>query len=157
MSNLRLPPFRYYHAAYVTSDLECGKRKLTAMYGIEEFVGIPEVSIKIFGGGEARIAFAAGKANGVRLEVIQPLGGKDHVYRQALPKDPTDIALHHFASYIHSEDEWATMMDAVHHQGLEVVILGGEEYGTKYIYLDTRPQLGHMLEYVWLRDVKDIL
>ena len=149
MSALQLPPFRLKHAAYVTGNLEHGQRRLAAMFGVDGFTVYREIGIAVPGGGEAIINFALITANGTDLEVIQPAGGQDAVYRQALPQDPTDIAFHHFASVIHNEAEWQMVLDTVEHHKISVPIHGGAEGGYRYIYLDTRAQLGHMLEYIW--------
>jgi Glyoxalase/Bleomycin resistance protein/Dioxygenase superfamily len=149
MSDLRLPPFRHLHTAYVTHDLELGQRRLTSLFGAEDFTVYSEMGVSIPGGGEARFTFALTTVNGISLEVIQPLGGEDNVYRQALPDDTADIALHHFASAIHDEGEWDMLMNAVRSQAIEVLVQGGEEYNLHYIYLDTRRQLGHILEFIW--------
>jgi hypothetical protein len=91
-------------------------------------------------------------AEGVRDEAgrgSNASGGQDDVYRTALPNDPADIAFHHFASAIYSETEWEMVMDAVSRSAIGVLVQGGEEYGSHYIYLDTRPQLGHIIEFIW--------
>lgn len=149
MSDIRLPPFRHLHTAYVTSDLKNGQRKLMSLFGAEDFKVYPEMGVRIPGGGEARFTFALTTVNGIDLEVIQPLGGQDQVYRQALPEDPADIAFHHFASAVYSQTEWEMVMDIVRRGAIEVLVQGGEEYDTHYIYLDTRLQLGHIIEFIW--------
>lgn len=148
MSPLKLPPFRLIHAAYVTHDLELGKRKLAAMFGVRECTVYPELEIGL-PDGIAKIGFAVAESSGTLLEVIQPLGGKDDVYRQALTDDPADIAFHHFATRVESEAEWQLVLDASRNHGLEVLVDGGHDFGSRYIYLDTRARLGHMLEFIW--------
>lgn len=150
MNDLRLPPFRIIHAAYVTSDLQAGQRRLAAMFGVETFSLFAGIPIEV-PGGEAIIDFAVADANGTALEAIQPAGGRDRVYRQALPADPGDIAFHHFATRIESEAEWDMVVDAAERHGFDVPVLGHADTGTSYIYLDTRPALGHMLEFIWER------
>ena len=149
MSDLQLPPFRLLHIAYVTADLELGKRRLSAMFGAQRFEVYPEMGVKIPGGGEARFTFALTKMNGTDLEVIQPVGGQDAVYRQALPSDPADIAFHHYSSAIRNQAEWDMVLEAVRRHDIDVLVKGGEEFNTHYIYLDTRPHLGHILEFIW--------
>ena len=147
MSSLRLPPFRLVHAAYVTHDIESGKRRLADMFGVEEFWVYPEIEVEV-PGGAAKIAFALATSSGTALEVIKPTGGKDDVYRQELPDDPTDIAFHHFATRLENEAEWQMVLDAAREHGLDIPVRGGGDSGTRYIYLDTRVQLGHMLEFM---------
>ena len=147
MKSLRLPPFRLIHAAYVTGDLDKGKRKLAAMFGVLEVRVYSGIGVDV-PGGVAMIDFALANANGTALEVIQPTGGKDAVYRRALPAQPTDIAFHHFASRILCQAEWDMVLEAVDHHGFEVPVRGGtDDY--RYIYLDARAHLGHMLEFIW--------
>lgn len=148
MSDLQLPPFRLIHAAYVTHDIEAGKRRLGALFGVTEFKEYPEIPVKV-PGGVAMIGFALANSNGTNLEVIRPIGGEDHVYRQALPADPADIAFHHFATGIESEAEWKMVKDAADRHGFDVPVYSGEDATPPYIYLDTRKQLGHMLEFIW--------
>lgn len=150
MTDLSLPPFRIIHAAYVASDLEAGKRRLQAMFAPSEFTTYEGIPIEV-PGGQAIIDFVVADANGSALEVIRPAGGKDHVYRQLLPADPGDIAFHHFATRIESRAEWDMVEAAAADHRLDVPVLGHAEEGTSYIYLDTRAQLGHMLEFIWKR------
>ena len=151
MPDLQLPPFRMIHAAYVTADLEAGKRRLTAISGVEEFTILTGVPIEVQGG-QANIDFAVAQANGTTLEAIRPAGGLDKVYRQALPPDPADIAFHHFATRLESAEEWAMVREQAKRHGIDVPVFADAVGGTRYIYLDLRPQLGHMLEYIWSED-----
>lgn len=150
MTGLRLPPFRIIHAAYVASDFEAGKRRLAALFGADSFQLLFDVPIPV-PGGEALINVAVADVNGVTLEIIQPAGGKDHVYRQVLPDDPEDIAFHHFATRIDSEAEWDLANAAATSHGLDMPVWAEADPGASYLYLDTRPQLGHMLEFLWFR------
>jgi hypothetical protein len=151
MTGLQLPPFRMIHAAYVTADLEAGKRRLTAISGVEQFTIYTGVAIDV-PGGQAIIDFAIAQANGTTLEAIRPAGGLDRVYRQALPPDPADVAFHHFATRLESAEEWESVREQAARHGIDVPVFGDAAGGTRYIYLDLRPQLGHMLEYIWSED-----
>ena len=146
-AELRLPPFRMIHAAYVTPDLEQGKRRLAAMYGVRQFKVIRQAPIEV-PGGVAMIDFAVAEANGTCFEAINPTGGQDAVYRNALPDDPSTIAFHHFASRIMNQSEWDMVLEAVEENDIEVFVYGDSD-DLKYIYLDLRRQLGHILEYIW--------
>jgi hypothetical protein len=150
MPDLRLPRFRIIHAAYVASDLEAGRRRLEAMFAPRAFNDFRGIPIEV-PGGEAIIDFVVADMGGWAFEVICPAGGEDHVYRELLPADPTDIAFHHFATRIKNEAEWDMVVEAAESHGLDVPVLGHAEQGTSYIYLDTRAQLGHMLEFIWDR------
>jgi hypothetical protein len=149
VSGLRLPQLRIEHAAYVTRDLERGMARLTAMFGVGNFTVYPEMAIPT-PQGEALITFAMGAVNGMPLEVIEPRGANDEVFRQCLPNDPDDIRLHHYASAVKSEYEWKMVLDAVDNHGFATPVRGeNPAYGMTWTYLDTRRQLGHMLEFIW--------
>ena len=147
MTALKLPPFRIIHAAYVTSDLEAGKRRLEAMYGVCAFTGYDGIPIEV-PGGQAIIDFVVADVGGWALEAICPAGGKDQVYRQLLPADPDDIAFHHFATRIENRAEWDMVEQAAAANGIDTPVLGHAEEGSSYIYLDLRRQIGHMLEFI---------
>ena len=129
MIELRLPPFRIIHAAYVASDLDAGKRRLSALFGVEDFDTYSRIPIEV-PGGEAVIDFVVADANGSCLEVICPAGGKDQVYRQLLPADPADVAFHHFATRIESQAEWDMVEETAERHSLAVPVKGFAEPGT---------------------------
>lgn len=146
-AELRLPPFRIVHAAYVTPDLEQGKRRLAATCGVHEFKVIRGAPIEV-PGGVAMIDFAVAEAGGTHFEVIAPKGGRDGVYRNALPADPGAIRFHHFASRIADQGEWDMVAGAAARDDIDVLVHGDSD-DLKYIYLDLREHLGHILEYIW--------
>jgi len=151
MDGLGLPKFRLLHAAYVTHDLELGKKRLGEMFGVSEFevglglpVGVP--------GGIAKIDYAIADCDGTIIEAIQPAGGQDGVYRDALAADPDDIVFHHFASRIETDAEWDALMDSIARNKLEVLVRDSTDNGVDFLYVDTRRWLGHYLEYIYFRD-----
>lgn len=151
MSELQLPPFRLIHIAYVAHDLEAGKRRLTAISGVTDFTTFTATPIDV-PGGQAIIDIAIADANGATLETLCPAGGRDTVYRQLLPADPADIAFHHFASRLENAAEWDMVQAAARRHGIDVPVFCDAAGGTRFIYLDLRPRLGHMIEYLWSED-----
>ena len=151
MQDLQLPPFRLIHAAYVAHDLEAGKRRLTAISGIDDFTIFTATPIEV-PGGQAIIDIAIGDANGTTLETLCPVGGLDNVYRQVLPADPADIAFHHFASRLENAAEWDMVQAAARRHEIDVPVFCDAVGATRFIYLDLRPRLGHMIEYLWSED-----
>jgi hypothetical protein len=146
-SELRLPPFRLIHAAYVTRDLQLGMRRLGGAFGLDSFHVYPTGGVGT-PNGTALLEVAVSGVGGGAVEVIQPVGGDDEIYRRFLPDDPSNIALHHFASRILGPSEWDMVMDAVRSRHLDTPVRG-EADGFKYIYLDLRSYLGHILEFIW--------
>jgi septin family protein len=146
---LQLPPFRLIHAAYVTAgDLETGKRKLSALFGVTQFRDYSSLHINSEGGG-VTIDFSIANASGTHLEVIKPLSGRTDIYRDALPADPTTIGFHHYASRVDNQAEWELIVKAIDEHGIKTFNRGANA-DLKHVYLDTRAHVGHMLEYIWL-------
>ena len=147
-SGLHLPPFRLYHAAYVAQDMTRGTQRLAATHGLNHFDFYNGVEIGV-PGGVAIIDVALGHAGSVPIEVIVPCGGVDAVYRNALPKDDDAVAFHHFCSRVETDAEWEQVL-AIAQSGQFGVPVRGSGYGARgYVYLDTRPVLGHMLEFLY--------
>jgi hypothetical protein len=151
MPEFQLPPFRLIHCAYVAHSMEAGKRRLTAISGVSTFTTFTATPIPV-PGGNAIIDIVIGNANGTTLETLCPMGGQDTVYRQVLPLDPDDIAFHHFASRLESAAEWDMVQQAAARNGIYVPVFCDAVGGTRFIYLDLRPRLGHMIEYLWSED-----
>lgn len=151
MPGFQLPPFRLLHCAYVAHSMEAGKRRLTEISGVTEFTTFNATPIDV-PGGHAMIDIVIGDSNGTTLETLIPVGGQDTVYRQLLPADPSDIAFHHFASRLENAAEWDTVQQVAARHAIDVPVFCDAVGGTRFIYLDLRPRLGHMIEYLWSED-----
>jgi hypothetical protein len=44
------------------------------------------------------------------------------------------------------------VQDVARQHGIDVPVFCDAVGGTRFIYLDLRPQLGHMIEYLWSED-----
>ena len=85
------------------------------------------------------------------FEVIEPRGGDDEAYAQALPNNPDDIRLHHYGSTIKDEWEWRMVLAAIEEHNISTPVrnLDPPPGRSRAVYLDTREQLGHMIEFIW--------
>jgi hypothetical protein len=149
IGQMRFPPFRLIHAAYVASDLDRGQQRMSQTHGVETFERFENIEVLV-PGGAALIDFVLGDANGTPVEVITPRGGQDAVYRQSLSADPDALVFHHFASRV-TAAEWRDLMATIEANGLPTPVLGsaGE---VRYVYVDLRPTLGHMFEFIHYGD-----
>jgi len=137
----------FFQIGYVTKDLDAGVRQLGAIHGIERFrikrdvpsmPGMPKMLMH-----QAHVFIGA-----VQLEVIQPAGGDDGLYRDVCAADDSAIRHHHSGMWIDDAVEYGGLRAALEEQKIPIVFevsipnIGGA------IYADTRPKLGHYLEYV---------
>jgi len=84
----------------------------------------------------------------VQIEIIQPAGGDDGLYRDFCAADSSAIRHHHFGMWVDDAAEYSGLRASLEEQNIPIVFevaipdIGGA------IYADTRPKLGHYLEYV---------
>jgi hypothetical protein len=143
----------FFQVCYVTSDLDAGMRQLAALHGIERFrvrrdvpslPGMPRMTLH-----QAHVYLGD-----LQLELIQPAGGDDAIYRDFCAADGT-VRHHHHGLWIDDQSEFASMPGRCAALGVPIAMeiavpgVGGA------IYADFRRVLGHYVEYVHLApDVK---
>ena len=146
------PKFTLYHVAFVTRSLEEGMDSLRRTYGNPEFFVQRQAPIQT-PNGMAYVDFALADLNGFKVEVIEPTGGHDGIYREALPQEIGATRFHHVASAIQSQQDWDQVCETIANHQLATPIGGRAEteQGTfNYVYVDMRRQLGHYLEFVYI-------
>jgi len=138
-----------FQTAYVTNDL------LKAVEIFKENLSIPDFYIggdhhvPHVKGGTAIIQSAIVWSGTVQLEIIQPKGGRDEIYRDALPKEGFGLVFHHFCARAPTIEAFEARKADFIRQGCEIVL----DYDAGFIrafYADTRHLLGHPTEYVWI-------
>jgi hypothetical protein len=152
--------FNYFQLAYVTPDLERAQAACRELYGIGRFQTSFEVPIETRRG-EARVHFAIAFAGLTQIELIQPVGGADRVYRDGLPTDGAPLRLHHMGHLIKDGATWRMLMERMSRTRLELPIGGTYSYDgvpwMHYVYVDARKALGHYLEFMYQTEAgKDI-
>jgi Glyoxalase/Bleomycin resistance protein/Dioxygenase superfamily len=145
-------PFGFFQTAYVTSDLDRAMSEIGALYGVTRFQVNRKVEIETLAG-TARAHFALVFIGGQQLEIIEPAGGADGAYRDALPPNGYASRLHHFGQLVTEAAEWEAVRAAVVASELPVPVAGTFCHEgvplMHYLYADTRPHLGHCLEYMY--------
>lgn len=137
-----------FQVCYVTSDLDHGMKQLADMHGIERFRIRRDVPA--LPGMPAMIVHQAHVFLGdLQVELIQPAGGNDAVYRDFCPADG-GMRHHHFGFWIDDPAEYDVLRARCSTLGVPIAFeiavpgMGGA------IYADFRRSLGHYLEYVHL-------
>lgn len=142
------PLFRFSQVSYATSDLTQATRELGAVFGIDLFavhrgaeVDSPQGRIVI----DTAQAFVGDR----HIEIIQPAGGPDGLYRDVLAPGGYSVRHHHFGHVTHSASEWAAIQEFIRARGWAVVLAGNYFDLMHYAYVDTRAELGHYLEFMY--------
>jgi hypothetical protein len=139
-----------YQIAFVTTDLDQAMQLFSETYGIGRFrikrdipsaPGLPEMS--------AHVAHAY--VGPMMIELIQPVGGDDTLYREILPQHGFGIRPHHFGFIVRSEQELERISAALEAKKVPIAFDASMPGVARAVYADARRTLGHYLEYVYLR------
>ena len=85
----------FYQLAYVTTDLEQALEIFKTRYGVPNVTRVGELALQLDGGGTTIIRLALCFVGQVELEIIEPVGGEDDIYRRALPDSGFGLVWHH--------------------------------------------------------------
>lgn len=139
----------HYQNAYVTRDIEQGIAKLQQFSKVDrviQFEATTDVTTPTGRGTQtSKLAFIW--IGDLQYELIQPLGGDVSLYSDALPTGD-GLQFHHICMRI---PEWDEFRQRVAAQPFPVVLEGGSD-ALRFLYLDTRPLLGHYVEYCWMNE-----
>ncbi|SCW59689.1 Glyoxalase/Bleomycin resistance protein/Dioxygenase superfamily protein [Sphingobium faniae] len=143
-----MPPFNIFQMAYVTDDIDMAVQAAGAAFGIDAFQVNRDMAIET-GQGIAIAHFALAFLGDTQIEVIQPAGGADDVYRQGVRARDGGLTFHHAGALITDEGQWHAVVAAIERSGEPVPVRGAFGDLMHYLYVDRRATLGHHLEYMW--------
>lgn len=142
----------FFQMAYVTNDIDRAMDDFRKKAGIESFFFGRDAEFDIGGGRTCKAHVALVWINGVQLELIEPVGAHDHVYRQILTDSPDyQLHFHHEARTLDSIGTYEATKAHVRDLGFDIVI-DAVTPGYRYFYADARPFLGHHVEYFHFSD-----
>jgi len=139
-----------YQIAFVTTDLEQAMSLFAGTYGISKF----KVRRDLTSGPEMPIMtvhVAHAYVGPMMIELIQPAGGDDTLYRDILPEDGFAIRPHHFGFMVRSEEELERISTALETRNVPIAFDASMPAIARAVYADARSSLGHYLEYVYLQ------
>ncbi|KEQ54382.1 VOC family protein [Sphingobium chlorophenolicum] len=145
---MTMPPFALFQMAYVTDDIDAAARKAMGSFGIGAFQINRDMAIET-GQGIATAHFALAFLGDTQIEIIQPAGGADDVYRQGIRGRGGSLSFHHAGMLVTEEAQWCAMVAAIERSGASVPVRGAFGASMHYLYVDRREEIGHYLEYMW--------
>ncbi len=140
----------FFQIGYVTSDLDAAVRRLSTIHGIESFrvnrdvpsmPGMPRMLLH-----QAHAFIGA-----VQIEIIQPAGGDDGLYRECCAAEEGSIRHHHFGMWVDDAADYGGLRAGLEEHGIPIVFQVSIPSVGGAIYADARATLGHYLEYVHFR------
>jgi len=135
--------------AYVTTDVDEACRVLSGKFGIEKFWRPNQQTMTLDDGREVILHNAHAWVGSIWLEIIQPIGGEDGLWRDWLAgRQGFAMKLHHLGIMVDSPQEMDAKMAEGEANGFKVA-LSLTVMGNMARYLDTVDALGHYLEYLY--------
>jgi Glyoxalase/Bleomycin resistance protein/Dioxygenase superfamily len=134
---------------YVTTDVEEAVKRYRESYGIRDFLKFPNFQAITPSGLSLTVHIALAFVKGTQIELIQPVGGDDKMFREILPDSGFAIRHHHFGYGIFSETEWQEVQRAVEAQKIRIALESEAPGMIRFQYLDVREDFGHYLEYLY--------
>ena len=139
-----------FQLAYVTSDLDRAVEAYGELLGATEFLRFESRKPWVMADGEHELEMAVALAwlGDLTIELIQPLGGHDAIYREVLGGESVGLRFHHVGYRLSGTLERALELRDAQPEG-RVRMSKQEGEDTLIFYVDTRPELGHYVEYLW--------
>jgi hypothetical protein len=136
---------KHYQNAYVVADTDRALEVLRREHGIGH-ADVFEVTQRMWtphGEGDAVLRLTFAFAGALQYELIQPLGGMDRIYSEAVSAT-RPMVFHHVAMRC---DDYDALEAEVARQEKKIAVKG-EAGPVRFLYVDARDTLGHYLEYV---------
>jgi len=139
-----------YQIGFVTTDLERAMVLFAETYGISRFKirrdltsapGMPRMTVHL----------AHAYVGPMMIELIEPAGGEDALYRDILPRHGFAIRPHHYGFMVRSEQELDRISAALETRNVPIAVDASMPEVARAVYADARSTLGHYLEYVYVR------
>jgi hypothetical protein len=141
--------------AWVTPDMERSLEQFKTLYRVPEFLTLDLVfPATIFGQrGEMKMKVSLANIDNMQIELIQPMGGIDAVYRDVLPSDGSHAnVFHHVCMKVDGTlADWEAYAAALE-PAQPIVYIGDIGPQGRVLYTDTRDTLGIYLEHVWFTE-----
>ncbi len=139
-----------FQIAYVTTDLDQALAVLGERVGMTRFGRMGEIALDTPSGGTLSAEVALAWAGETQIEVIEPCGGDDALYRDPLPTDGSfAMRFHHLGALVSSLDELARRRENLQRSGMRIALSGEHAGSSAFFYADARTTLGHYLEYLY--------
>ncbi len=139
---------RFLQAAYVTTDLTRAIAAYAERTGVSRFLELRDLEVDAGDGRIMRSHVGLATAGGVQIELIEPAGGADDVYRDALQGDDFQIRFHHQGWLVEDRMALDRIKAETKARGWSIAVDGQHQGRAFYFYADLRPLFGHYLEYI---------
>lgn len=138
----------YYQTAYVTKDVDLAMTQIGSSYRIKNWYRNPEFVMATRDGKTCSFRVALAFIGDSQIEIIEPTGGDDGIYRDYLRERGSQLAFHHVCKAFDTEEQYMENLSWLKREGVNLPVLVANEIAHA-CYADFREKLGHYLEFVW--------
>lgn len=143
----QLPPF--FQLAHVTTSLDRAMEEMGRAMGIAHWLEMRHHQATVGGGARADIHVGLAWKGDLMIELIEPLGGADAIYREPLTGSGYQIRQHHMGRIFDTVERFEAAMAPLRKEGVPFPIEGNfEDTRGKCLinYADLRARLGYYIE-----------
>ena len=138
--------------AYITNDLDQAVAMFERVYQAPGFFVFTNAGTNAASVDDPQLRIALANVNGVEIELIEPVGGGDALFKEVLPHSPgLHVVFHHVAIRIDGPlDNWLAHVASIDTEQHKIVLQGAMGDMLRYLYTDERGHIGHYVEHVWM-------
>ena len=137
----------FHHIGYVTNDLAQAVEVMRQQYGLAKISDCGEHPVTLADGSQYLHKTAMIFVEPWGVELIQPTGGNDSIYREFLPSRGFGMNLHHVCFSAPSRAELDAAKDGFVAAGYRIAV---DSQKTNFFYADTREFFGHYTEWAYV-------
>ncbi len=138
-----------FQLAYVTRDFERAVKMFADDYGMTEFGRLSNLEMTVPSGEKMKIEVGLAWIDDIQIEIIEPRGGHDGLYRDALDGRDSVVVPHHLGMLLDTREAIDEERARAARAGQQVVLDGEIAGMSAFMYVDARPLLGQYLEYLY--------
>jgi hypothetical protein len=140
----------HFQRGYVCRDVDAAMARLSEAYGVARFHVLRDLSV---GGKAMSRHIALAWIGRTQIELIEPDPDVAHsIYLDHLPPEGRTARLHHLGFFVEEDADFEAMQARLGMLSIPAPMIGDFGPVLRYLYADARPQLGHWIEYIQLRD-----
>ncbi len=149
-----------FQLAWITNDIERSIAQFQNFYSVPSFFTMEQEFAATVRGetGVMKMRVALANVDDIQLEIIQPCGGIDAIYREVLPADGTHAnVFHHICTKVNgTQADWDAYLRSL---GPErpICYQGDIGKGGAFCFTDERATLGLYMEHLWLGEEADAM
>jgi glyoxalase/bleomycin resistance protein/dioxygenase superfamily protein len=140
-----------FQCAYITADMDKATAYFAEQYDVGPF-GIHDVSVACADRAEpCVIRVGVDFVGPTMIELVQPVEGAIEIYAEPRISGASPVAFHHLGLRVRGDlDTWTARRRECLDLGARIALEGGHADTMRFAYFDTRAELGHYVELIWL-------